>query len=224
MFTSHYSEAKIPYEYIGSPIMWDTYTKREKWMSQKNHQPVLAILPGSRRGEVIWHLPVVFSTAKKISENFPRWRIITSIAHPGLQTLVKGYAGRYSYSGGFWEGDIRPLLAQAEFAWIASGTAIHIAMALGTPFVGFYQINPFLAAISRNFFLDLPFWTLINYAENREICPELIQEDFTVSNLMEKTVSFLENPRKREELSKEITAIAEKFFVPDGLMKVASYL
>ncbi|MHA2609989.1 MAG: lipid-A-disaccharide synthase [bacterium JZ-2024 1] len=224
MFLSHYSEAKIPCEYIGSPIMWDTYSKKEKWQKKKSERPILAILPGSRTGEVSHHLPVLFSAVKKISEEFPQWRIITSIACAGLKPIVEQYAKRYGYSREFWEGDIRPLLAQAEFAWIASGTAIHIAMALGIPFVGFYRVNPLLATISRNFFLDLPFWTLINYSEDREICPELIQENFTASNLAEKTVPFLVNEQKRKELSKEITSVAKKFLVPDGLKKVVAYL
>jgi lipid-A-disaccharide synthase len=90
-------------------------------------------------------------------------------------------------------GRSREVLAAADLALVASGTASTEAMFLGTPQVVAYKIHPLSWAIARRL-VKTPFVSIANLVAGREIVPELLQDRATAEALADRAWPFLADP------------------------------
>ncbi len=136
--------------------------------------PLMAVLPGSRRGEVRRLLPVFAATLGRLKDR-----------HPGLQAVVPTLphvAGKVAAAA--WpipalvmeaEGEKADALAACDVALAASGTvALELAMAR-VPSVIAYRMNPLSIWLGRRF-IRARFANLVNVILDREAVPEYLQE------------------------------------------------
>jgi lipid-A-disaccharide synthase len=163
------------------------------------HAPLLAMLPGSRRGEVNTLLPVFAEVAQRIANTHPNLRIVVpttanvaeiveaALAAWPLPTIVlHGMAEKYD------------AFAASNAALAASGTvALELAMAR-LPSVITYRINPITHAyVSRVVKVD--YANLVNVVLGREAVPELLQYDCTPENLAAAIIRLLDDKAAASE-------------------------
>lgn len=139
--------------------------------------PAICVLPGSRRGEVA-RLAADFGAALVLFQRrVPGMRVVVPTV-PGVADLVERHAAGWPGSPLVIRGEPQryDAMAASNAALAASGTvALELALA-GVPAVIAYRLAPLTHFIVRRM-LSVRYANLVNIIEDREIVPELIQDD-----------------------------------------------
>ena len=174
-------------------------------------QPVIGLMPGSRRSEIRHILPVMLSAAANIAQVYPNAQWILPLA-PGIshELIAKcqreqNLSGRQVPPIKIVEDATYPAMRASTLLWVTSGTATLEAACIGTPMIIVFRtaslnwhIVKALTPLERS---GLP-----NIIAGRDIVPELLQTELTPTALTELSLDFLQNPQKlntqREALQK----------------------
>ncbi len=167
--------------------------------------PLLAVLPGSRMGEVGRLLPLFGETLRRLSADVPGLRAVVPTV-PGVaaavREAVKSWPNALVVEG---EGEKYDAFAAADAALAASGTVtLELAMA-GVPTAVAYRVQPLSAAVARRM-LKIPYVTLINLIAEKPIYPEFLQENCTADNLTAALRPMLTDKALRQEMQGDIDA------------------
>ena len=129
-------------------------------------RPILALVPGSRKGEIRNNLPIMLEVAKR----FPQYQAVIAGA-PGIDaSLYASMTSQPVVTGVTFE-----LMSVSQAALVTSGTATLEAALLRTPQVVCYRANG--SKLSYNLFkriLKIPFVSLPNLIAGREIVKEML--------------------------------------------------
>ncbi len=167
--------------FVGHPILESGADKGDGNAFRDRHgiaadETLIAVLPGSRMGEVS-RLQGIFGQALfGLSKKHPNLRAVVPTTGAVAGTVRQAAAG-WPVQTLVVEGDTEKYdaFAAADVALAASGTvALELAMA-GTPAVIAYRINPLSALIARRL-LKVRFVHLVNLILDREAVPEFLQE------------------------------------------------
>lgn len=150
-------------------------------------KPILALVPGSRKGEIRNNLPVMIAVAQR---------------HPAMQSVVAGAPG---VDKSLYPNDIKTIFGQtsalmkyAEAALVTSGTATLECALCRTPQVACYRANA--SKLSYNIMkllIKSPFVTLPNLISGKEIIPEMLVHLCTVDGVDAELNNIL-SPEGRE--------------------------
>ena len=164
-----------PCKFVGHPLLDEIKVEKSKQKSG-----IIAFLPGSRRSE-IWRLMPVF---RELASKLESRKIIAVPAH------LKGKESEYygDISGFELSYDANSLLAQADFAFICSGTATLQAALIGTPFVLCYKAKAIDVFLARLFVRKLKHIGLANiifdFLGQAALHAELIQDEVSAAALL----------------------------------------
>ncbi|MBI3693691.1 MAG: lipid-A-disaccharide synthase [Acidobacteria bacterium] len=181
--------------YIGHPLAGRVRPSLGRAEFFRKHRlaadrPLIAALPGSRRGEAARHLPLLVEAARELNA----WRAMTFVLAASRSAGAAFFVNRITGSGiQVIEGETYDVLAHADLALVASGTATIEAALLGTPMVTFYRVHPASWFLGK-WFVDVPFFSMVNLLAERRIVPELIQADCTSARLAAEARALLEGP------------------------------
>ncbi|HDS30973.1 MAG TPA: hypothetical protein ENN67_08025, partial [Firmicutes bacterium] len=99
-----------------------------------------------------------------------------------------------------------------------SGTSVQLGLLLAVPTVAFYKIcGETLEKIARQFFMDLPFYTMPNLLAGREVIKEFIQTKFTLPNLYVACTELLDDPAQSGHLRAELAELRKATIEPDPI-------
>ena len=177
--------------YCGHPLL-DSIEDTGKMGAETK---VLALLPGSRKQELVKMLPVMLEVAAEMGG----FKAVIAGA-PGLEPLDYKAANEQGVEVIF--GETRELLKRSEIALIASGTATLEAALLDTPHVLVYKTSK-LTYVAAKAVVKVKYIGLPNLILDRELVPELIQNDCTTGNIITSLNSIAKGP------SKQLTGFAE---------------
>ena len=160
--------------------------------------PVLAVLPGSRRGEIRWLLPVFGPSVDLLAERFPGLVVVV----PTVETVAEQVAATVA---GWRPRTIVVRGQQARFdafaastaALAASGTVSLELAAAGVPMVIAYKVWPPTAWTMRHA-VRIPQISLVNILLKRAVAPEILQEECTPARLTREVGRLLADPAARE--------------------------
>lgn len=182
--------------------------------------PLLAILPGSRAGEVARLLGVFGETAGRLGKCHPGLAVVVPTV-PGVAGRVRAGVGRWPVPALVIEGDADKFaaFAAADAAIAASGTVgLELAMA-GTPHVIGYRVNGLTAWLARRL-LRVAFVNLVNILLDRQAVPELLQEACTPGNLGDQASRLLAGgdaaDEQRAALAEALAMLAGDGQAPSG--------
>ena len=155
-------------------------------------QPVLVLMPGSRRSEAPRLLPVFGQTLAELARAAPDLRPVLPVS-----AVVAGTVRRAAAS---WP--VQPIIvteiedkhdayAAAGVALTKSGTStLELALA-GVPMAVTYRVNPVSAAMARRL-IRVPYVAMVNLLAGRGVVPELLQQDCTPERLSRTVLDLLE--------------------------------
>jgi len=89
---------------------------------------------------------------------------------------------------------------------VASGTATLEAALIGNPFVVVYRVSALTYAIARRV-VTVPHVAMANLIAGKRVVPELIQHDFTATNIVQQVEPLLPDGPARESMMEELRAI-----------------
>jgi lipid-A-disaccharide synthase len=186
--------------------------------------PIITILPGSRRGEIAHHVPVLVEAIKEIRQKLPYTLQIVVAVAPGLD--IPTLEARFPSPRRVWflKDDIYNALAAADLAIVSSGTATVETALLGTPMIVFYRLSPLTARLAKPL-VRTKFFSMVNLIAGRAVVPELIQDDFTpqrVAGEAEKLLSTSKESRARVEVMTQGLEEVRRLLGPPGAVERAA--
>ncbi len=205
-----YRSEGIPASYIGHPLLERVRAAfgRAELFAKYGFDPakrLVVLLPGSRRGELRYHAPVLAETVARLRTS------------PNLQfALVLADSLRRSDLDRAWPVPIEGLtvldsdgyeaMAAADIVLSSCGTATLEAALLGAPVVAYYRISPLTYRAGRRF-IRISQYSIVNILAGRPVVPELIQGELTAANLVRETLRILGSESVRREMRAEFLEI-----------------
>lgn len=192
-------------EFVGHPLL-----NQFEGLERKPEPGLVALLPGSRKGEITRILPVLLEVARR----YPNKRFVIPAAHVQAMGWILAWIKAMGIHENITvqQGGARELLLKAECAVVASGTATLEAALCSCPTVLVYRVSALLAAFLRRALTGTRYVGLANIIWDRcggqgpQPMPELLQEDFTVENVCAELDKWMDNPAACEEKSRELKA------------------
>lgn len=182
--------------------------------------PLIALLPGSRRSEVKALWPVMLQTALWLADRRPDARFAAPAASPVLGQLMRAAARAHPGPAvSVVDGHSHELMEAADVVLLASGTAALEAMLLKRPTVVTYRLNPLTAFLVRRL-QTVRYFSLPNNLAQRELFPELMQEQCRPELLGQAVLDYLDDPARVEALQEAAQAIHQSL-LGDGQNRAA---
>jgi lipid-A-disaccharide synthase len=213
-----YRSLGLEIAYFGHPLV-SLVAPREPRPVAPADGGTIALLPGSRRGEIERHMPALLAAGRALRERRPNARFVVSAADGEADALVRRALAVTPLEGIEIVRGARPALDAADAAWIASGTAVLEAALREVPCVALYIIAEAQVPIAKRMW-RLKYATLPNILLDREAVPELLQHDATPDRLARALEALLADP---ESQLRELRALRAELGPPDALARCAEF-
>ncbi|WP_373513175.1 lipid-A-disaccharide synthase [Persicitalea sp.] len=202
-----YKKYDYDVSYVGNPLMdaIETFTPDPDFSKKNNleNKKIIALLPGSRRQEVIGMLDTMLS----VKESFPEYEFVVAGVNSLPDSLYEKYQNLPRVTVVFEA--TYDLLSVAEAALVASGTATLETALFSVPEVVCYRTSGVSYAIAKSL-IRVPFISLVNLIMEKEAVKELIQADFSQENLTAELGAILPNGKKRKRIEADYNTLQEK--------------
>jgi lipid-A-disaccharide synthase len=212
--TDFYAEHGVQAEFVGHPLADEIPLEVDRAAARARlalaaSGPVLALLPGSRRSEVIRLARPFAESAAWLSERVDGLKATVAIAHAGLvgewEAATAGFGPAQDIVR--YVACARDVMAAADVVLTASGTASLEAMLLQRPLVVAYRMSRFSYGLLRRMGIQkLPFYSLPNLLAGQEIAPEFVQGEVRADVLGPALERCLDSAKDRDktQLMREI--------------------
>ncbi len=211
--SSFYREHGLREHYVGHPLA-DSIAERSDRPAARaalelaSDGELVALLPGSRRGELRYLAEPFLRTALWLRERRPALRFVAPLATPATRLMFEQIHQRIApdLPVTIVEGRAREVMTAADAVLVASGTATLEAMLLKRPMVVAYRLSGFSHWLLKRL-VRTPYIALPNLLADRRLVPEFIQDQVTPGNLGQSLLDFLDNPERVTQLEAAFTAI-----------------
>ena len=176
--------------------------------------PVLAVLPGSRLGEIERLGEVFFEAAWQVAEEMRALHVVVPAANARCRELLQAQMSRSALPvmhSHLLDGQARTALAAADVVLLASGTATLEAMLSKRPMVVGYRVSPLTYRIVRALgLLKVDRYALPNVLAGEDLAPELMQDDCTPARLADAVLTWFQSPAAVAALQPKYLALHEQ--------------
>lgn len=201
-----YEERGIAASYVGHPLKERVKISlpREDFIHKYRMDPEktwITILPGSRKSEIKFHMPVLVRVIKKLREEWNA-QFILPLAENLKQEDVISFFGDLPSDIRILTQDGYEAMAYSEIAISSCGTANLEAALLGIPTVTFYRLSP-LTYFAGIRLMKIQNFSIVNILADKKVIPELIQSNFTVENILDETRKILKSEHVSSTIKSE---------------------
>ncbi len=187
-----YKSLELPIMFFGHPLT-SQYAQRAARAAPPANGGTIALLPGSRGGELAYHVRPLVGAYRLLKAHRPNLRGVFGAANAdGERTLERAIRRAQLRDVTIVRG-VAAAVAEADAAFVASGTAVLETTLMGVPAISLYVIAPILVAHARRVYSGR-FITLPNLVLGRELVPEFLQKDATPERLAEAMETLLRDP------------------------------
>ncbi len=209
-----YSKANIQATFVGHPLAeMIPFNPNKKKAQDKlkiiNAYKVIALLPGSRQGEVKWHAQLLIDSATEISKKIRDVKFLVPLPTRETYDIFSKTLFKNTHA----ELDIQLLIGHAsdainaaDLVIVASGTATLETALYKKPMIVIYKMSSISWQILKRM-RYLPFVSLPNILLNKFVVPELLQGDATFENISSKAFEILKDASYRKNLIIQFTKI-----------------
>ncbi len=212
--TAIYEQHGVPVKYVGHPLA-DTIGFEDKKLLCRERlklnadDEIVALMPGSRGGEIKRLAPVFFSAAMESLHECPHLKFLIpySSASAKAQLLVLLRENRIIAGEQFrLVDDSHAAISAADLIVLSSGTATLETLLLRRPMIVGYKLAAFTFAIASRL-VKIPFVALPNLLAGRQLVPEYIQHKLTVETVRDDIVKHMNQSEGHEPLMLEFDKI-----------------
>jgi len=197
-----YKKWNFDVEYVGHPLVEEIDGFRADPREARNpalqsSQPIIALLPGSRKQEIEKKLPVML----EVSRHLPDYQFVVAQA-PGqdpsfYDSLLSDYPNVVSVRNATYA-----LLSRADAAFVTSGTATLETALFGVPEIVCYKGSAVSYQIAKRL-IKVKYISLVNLIMDKPVVKELIQDELTSGNLRRELEDLLHNDTRRRQLNED---------------------
>lgn len=203
-----YERYQVPAAFVGHPLasqlpLDNPLIVAKQQLGLDPTRQHIALLPGSRRGEIERLGRLVLDAAQIIYQKYPKIEFLLPAINEArkvqIEEQLKNYPAEFKAQVKVLENTGtdskigRMVMNASDIVALASGTATLEAMLLHRPMVTFYKLN-WLTYIIAKLLVKIPYYSLPNIIAGKKVIAELIQTDATA----QKLATEIENLMNRE--------------------------
>jgi lipid-A-disaccharide synthase len=211
---------QVKARFVGHPLADEIVAEPEPLAARQRLQLApeglyVALLPGSRMGEVKYIGPAFIDAAKWLLEQQSGLRFMVAAATPAIEHFMSKRLAEAGLQSAvqIFSGNTRDVVSAADTVLLASGTATLETMLAGRPMVVAYKVFPLTAWLLRKSgIVKIERFALPNLLADAALVPEILQEEATGPNLGAAVLEHLRDPGVR-------TAMTDRFAELGGLLQ-----
>ena len=224
-----YSRKGVDVEYIGHPLIDRVSVTTSKVVFFEQNQldqtiPTVSLLPGSRKKEISYNLPILLRTAKLLSWKRPIQFLLPLVSevHSSMANKILKEEGR-TLPVKLVVNDTYNAVGHSDLSVVASGTATLEAALLGTPLISVFKIS-ILTWIIGQYLVQVPHYCLVNLIAGKKIVPELYQAEFNEETLFDEITKFLDDEALLNRARIELAEVRTKLGSGGALARAADQI
>jgi lipid-A-disaccharide synthase len=220
-----YREAGVPVEFVGHPLVDLAHPSapRASFLPRLGlvaDRPTVAVLPGSRPNEVTRILPDLLRAGRAIQAAVPAAQLVIARA-PNLDDALFRAAGEADLPRTVVvDGETDAVLAAADVALTASGTATVQAALHDTPMVVVYRLSPLTYRLGQRL-VQVDTFGMVNLIAGERLVPELIQDAFTPEAVAAEAVSMLTDATRTARIREGLARVRARLGGPGASRRAA---
>jgi len=214
-----YERYEVPAAFVGHPLakqlpLENPIKIAKQQLGIDENQKHIALLPGSRKGEVERLLPMLLGAANILHSKYPDLQfLVPAINDARKQQIEQGVeqiapnlkAKIHILENTDSESKIgRMVMNASDIIALASGTATLEAMLMHRPMVTFYKLH-WLTYIIAKFLVKIPYYSLPNIIAGKKVIEELIQADATPENLATEIEKLMNVEKAQIQVMQHLT-------------------
>jgi lipid-A-disaccharide synthase len=208
-----YQQAGVPVAFVGHPLvdLIPRVESRDAFVRRLGLDPsgrVVAVLPGSRPSEVRRMLPDLVAAARLMAGRVAGAQFVIARA-PHLDASLFTAAVDAGVPMALVEGRVDDVLASADVALTASGTATVQTALHDVPMVVVYRLSTVEYTLGRPF-VKVDMFAMVNLIAGERIVPELIQDAFTPQAVADEAVSMLTDPARAASIRGRLALVRQR--------------
>jgi lipid-A-disaccharide synthase len=212
-----FTHTPLKVKYIGNPLVQaiSNYSYDPIWKKRvglEENKPILALFPGSRKGEIERNMPQQLEAAAKLQRDYPELQLALSCAQNKLQptlerTIRNSSISRFTLVPRTFSYE---LMRDSRLAMAKSGT-VTLELALHEcPTLVLYQLTSLNYYIAKYMLrLNIPHYCIVNILANKSIFPELIGKKICQNDLFLQLKNLHENEKARRTIAQECASIRQ---------------
>ena len=217
-----YRNRDVTVDYVGHPLldafesnvqrpMSDVQSPKSKVQrsESKIQNPVLGLLPGSRKEEIRNLLPIMIRSAEILKTPYPNLRCLLPLAKTIEPEFIDRFVRRSSLDIDVRQGNIYTILNRCHVALVTSGTATLDTAIMAVPMVVVYKVAPLSYRVGK-ILIKVPHIGLANLVAGERVVPELIQDDVTPERLANETLTLIKDSHLRKNMIAKLNGIRER--------------
>lgn len=220
-----YEAHGVKVKFVGHPLLGNVKAMKDRAAVLKQHgldlaKPTIALLPGSRRGEVSRHLKPMLGAAMRLhrertiqflcicANTIDADEIRAALDQSGLKIPVVT-EDRYD------------AVNAADLVWTASGTATLETALLGKPMIVVYRVSWVTYLLAR-LLVRVEHIGMVNLLAGERLMPELIQSEVSPERLARESQRMLDDPIVRSRVSAKLSELRDRLGSPGAADRVAN--
>ena len=201
----------VPTKYVGHPLVDAVKTTKSREEFCREHgidpkKPLLAVLPGSRKGEAARNLPDALDAVARLKAAGPLEIVLPASSTTGNSFFRQRVSDQSVH---IVENDTQNALGAADVALVASGTATVEAALLEAPMVVFYRVSRPTWIVGR-LLVNVPFYSMVNLLAGRRVVAELIQSECNGEQIAAEAQKLLQNAEGRRRMKRDLKEITSR--------------
>jgi lipid-A-disaccharide synthase len=221
-----FREAGVSTEFIGHPLVGEVKSTKDRKqfceaLGLDAARTIVTVLPGSRTGELGHHLPVLQESCARIHARKPSQFVVAAAHAKDVELLKSGWAAGLTIR--VVEGETYNALAAADAAIVSSGTATVEAALLNAAMVVVYRVSPLTATLAKPL-VRTPYFAMVNLIAEKQVVPELVQDNFTPDKVALETLRILQDPNARAAMRDALAEVRKRLGPPGAVERAADQI
>ena len=210
-----YEQAGVDVRFVGHPLVDIVRSDLTQEQAKKlfNIEPahrVVALLPGSRRSEIVHLLPDMLSAARILKHRHTDLRFLLPIAPTLDSSFVRAFIESSGIPVRMVEGRSYDVLRASDAALVASGTATLETGLMNVPMAIAYRISPLNYFIMTKLVRNVEHVGLVNIVAGKRIVPELVQNDSTPEAMADAVNRILADPAYAQQVKNDLARMRDR--------------
>ncbi|QSR88363.1 lipid-A-disaccharide synthase [Methylacidiphilum caldifontis] len=225
-FEKPWYEKRVPrlhVEWVGHPLMDRLLPNRLPVSSSGSYK--IALLPGSRKAEIIRHLPILYKSAWKMVMQGKDYEFVwiapneelvkLGLSLLGLKTLPEWLRIHIGY----------PLshISRCRLAILASGSISLECALFGIPQIVIYKTNPLTYQVGKRL-VKVPYLSIVNVLASEQVVPECIQEEAQPDQISSLAIKLIHDEELRIAMKNKMEEIVKKLGPAGASQKAAKLI
>ena len=221
-----YKKAGVRCTFVGNPLLdevapaYDRQALRRQ-LGLSDAGPVIGLFPGSRKGELHEHVPLLLETVKRLAKRHPTMQFILAQASSIQDELLHQLMRESPVPIRVFRNQASEVMAASDLLVVKSGTSTLQAAVVGTPMILFYRAPSWITYRLARLLIRVPWIGLANLVAGRGIVPELIHDEASPERLLEEAERLLQDRRAYDQMKTDLQAVRASLGEPGASRRAA---